>query len=137
MSTEQNIGTAKKIFEEMWNGRNFENLNEHFASSFKGHDPQAAVNSPDELKAMMQGYQSAFPDLKFTIDDVFGDGDKVLLRWTGVGTHQSEMNGIPPTGKQATVKGNSVMRFENGQVVEDWTVWDALGMFQQLGLVDG
>ena len=137
MSAEQNKETAKRVFAEMWNGRNFENLNELFAPNFKGHDPQAPVNSPEELKGMMQGYQSAFPNLKFTVDDLFGDGDKVLVRWTGVGTHEAEMSGIPPTGKSATVKGNSVMRFENGKIAEDWTVWDAMGMFQQLGLVDG
>lgn len=137
MSTEQNVETAKRMVEEMWNGRNYQSMNELLAPNFKGHDPQAKVNSAEEFKQMMQGYQSAFPDLKWTIEEIFGKGDRVVMRWLGTGTHQAEMGGIPPTGKSATVQGISITRFENGKAVEDWTVWDALGLFQQLGLVEG
>jgi hypothetical protein len=42
--------------------------------------------------------------------------------------------GIPPTGKAATITGMTLTRVENGKMVEAWTCWDALGMFEQLGL---
>jgi len=44
-------------------------------------------------------------------------------------------HGIPPTGKQGTVTGISIDRFEGGKIVETWTELDALGMMQQLGAI--
>ena len=43
--------------------------------------------------------------------------------------------GIAPTGKQVTVTGMTIDRFVNGQFVEGWSNFDALGMLQQLGVV--
>ncbi len=43
--------------------------------------------------------------------------------------------GIPPTGKQGTVTGIGIARFEGGKIVEAWVELDALGMMQQLGVI--
>ena len=80
-------------------------------------------------------YRSAFPDMQLTIEDQIAEGDKVVTRWTARGTHQGELMGIPPTGKQATVTGITVGRVANGKFVESWSNFDALGMMQQLGVV--
>ena len=85
-----------------------------------------------ELMAM---YKSAFPDLEVTIDDVVAEGDKVAARFSSTGTHQGELMGIAPTGKEATVTGITISRLRNGKVVEEWTNWDTLGMLVQLGAV--
>ena len=42
---------------------------------------------------------------------------------------------MPPTGKQFTMPGISVVRLDGGKSVEQWVVHDQLGMLQQLGLV--
>ena len=44
-------------------------------------------------------------------------------------------HGIPPTGKQGTVTGIGIARFEGGKIVEAWVELDALGMMQQLGVI--
>ena len=69
------------------------------------------------------------------IDEQLAEGDLVASRWTGRGTHQGELMGIPPTGKQVTVSGITISRVKNGKVVEEWSNWDTLGMLQQLGVV--
>jgi hypothetical protein len=43
--------------------------------------------------------------------------------------------GIPATGKSGTTHGIMVHRFEDEKIVEGWAVWDALGQFQQLGVI--
>jgi len=63
------------------------------------------------------------------------EGDHVATRWTGRGTHTGEIAGIAPTGKDVTVSGITVSRFEDGLVVEEWTTWDTLGMLVQIGAV--
>ena len=63
------------------------------------------------------------------------DGDKVVTRWTGRGTHDGDLMGVAPTGKQVTVSGLTLSRLANGKVVEEYTNWDTFGMMKQLGVV--
>ena len=80
-------------------------------------------------------YRSAFPDVHFTIEDLFAAGDKVVSRWTARGTHKGELMGIPATGKQVEVTGMDIDQVSGGKIVGSWNSWDALGLMQQLGVV--
>ena len=78
-------------------------------------------------------YRNAYPDLQFTVEDQIAEGDKVVTRWTGNGTHKGELMGIPPTGVQVTETGSDIIRYVGGKAVEEWTSYDLLVMMQQLG----
>ena len=81
-------------------------------------------------------YRNAFPDIKLTIEEQIAEGDKVVTRTSGSGTHRGELFGTAPSGKRVSgVSGIVVTRIANGKVVEDNWVYDALGMMRQLGLV--
>lgn len=72
--------------------------------------------------------------MHFTINWQVGEGNTAAHHWTVTGTHISEFMGAASTGKQFTLDGISIYRFANGKLVEERTVWDALGLAQQLGL---
>jgi predicted ester cyclase len=76
-----------------------------------------------------------FPDIHFTVDDIFVEGDKVALRWTLRGTHKGEFAGVPPTNKQVAIWGISVDRISGGKIAETWERYDTLGLMQQLGVI--
>ncbi len=78
---------------------------------------------------------TAYPDIHMSLDDLIVEGDKVAGRWIARGTNTRPLLGIPPTGRQATVTGISILTIVNGQVTGQWTNWDTLGMLQQLGVV--
>ncbi len=80
-------------------------------------------------------YFTGFPDLAFTIDEVFGQDDLVVARWTATGTQKGAFLGIPPTGKTATWRGINIFRFACGQIVESWNETDGLGIRRQLGVL--
>jgi predicted ester cyclase len=81
-------------------------------------------------------YRTAFPDIKLTIEEQVAEGDKVVTRTSGSGTHRAELFGTVPTGERVSgVPGIVVTRIANGKVVEDTWVYDALGMLRQLGVV--
>jgi predicted ester cyclase len=80
-------------------------------------------------------FRAAFPDLHGTIEDQIAEGDKVVSRMTYRGTHQGELMGIPPTGKQVTMSFIGIHRITAGKVAEGWVNFDALGMMQQLGVI--
>ena len=111
-------------------------IDELVAPDYVGHDPaQPEMHGPEGIKQFITGYLAGFPDGRITIDGQLAEGDMVATRWTGRGTHQGELMGIPPTGKQVTVSGITISRVKNGKVVEEWSNWDTLGMLQQLGVV--
>jgi MFS family permease len=85
---------------------------------------------------MMLGLVTAFPDLELTLDELIGEGDTVVVRWTMRGTHLGEMRGgIAPTGKPFTVTGTTTNRVAGGKITEAWGNIDLLGLMLQLGLV--
>jgi predicted ester cyclase len=45
------------------------------------------------------------------------------------------MMGVAPTGSTIAVDAISVFRIAEGKIAEEWTVWDALGLLQQVGAV--
>jgi steroid delta-isomerase-like uncharacterized protein len=137
MSTENNKALVRRVYEEAINQGNLALLDELVSSDYVEHDPNypQPVRGAEGLKQYFQTFRSAFPDLHFTIEDIIGEGDTVAVRQTGRGTHQGELFGIPPTGKQLTVTAMIFHRFVNGKPVESWVNSDSMGMLQQLGVI--
>lgn len=127
---------VKQLFEEPWKG-NLDVIDEYVAPGYVGYDPAEPepIRGPEGAKANIQKYLDGFSNARITVDDQIADGDKVATRWTGRGTHDGEIAGIAPTGKDVTVTGLTISRLEGGLVVEEWTTWDTLGMLVQLGAV--
>jgi predicted ester cyclase len=78
---------------------------------------------------------TAFPDMRFAIDDMIAEGDKVAVRYTLKGTFKKEYQGIIPTGKQIVAKGVSIERIVKGRDVETWDFPDMLSIMTQLGAI--
>jgi steroid delta-isomerase-like uncharacterized protein len=137
MTTEQNKALIRKWVEEGWNKGNLAVVDDVYTLDVIQHDPNSPlpVNSSEALKMYAGSYRAAFPDLTFTIDDLIGEGDKVLWRFTSTGTHQGALGPIPATGKRGAVTGMVLFRFANGKVAEVWVNVDIMGLFQQLGVI--
>ena len=127
---------VRRFYQEMYNDRKLELAPDLFASDHKLHDPQipGAPDGPDGMAATVKVYQDGV-DGHWELEDVFSTNDKVVVRWTGSGTHVGEVNGIPPTGKKIRVDAISVHRMAGGKIAETWEVWDTLGFLQQIGVV--
>jgi steroid delta-isomerase-like uncharacterized protein len=137
MMSEENKEKTRRFLEEAFNEGNLGVADEIFASDYILHDPAIPeeISGPEGIKQFVQMYRSAFPDTHITVEDQIAEGDEVVTRWTGRGTHQGELMGIPPSGNRVEVTGITVDRFSGGQFVESWTNYDALGMMQQIGAV--
>ena len=95
----------------------------------------APLTGRDAGRQFMQMYVSAFPDLHFDIDQIFGEGDLVATRWTATGTHRGELMGIKPTNRRTVTHGCSVGRIKNGKAMHDWIYWDTGHLMRQLGVL--
>jgi steroid delta-isomerase-like uncharacterized protein len=136
MSIEDNKALTRRFRLEVFSQGNLAAIDKICDANWTYHDPQGNWSrGPQGMRQLVNLYRSALPDLQFTIEDEVAEGDKVVQRWTARGTHQGELMGIPPTGRQVTVTGITINRIVNGKIVDDWANFDALGMLQQLGVV--
>jgi len=131
---EEKKAIARRALEEPWNQGNLDVVDETVASDWVQHEPGMEYGA-EALKEFITAYRAAFPDLHYTIEDEIAEGDKVVTRWIATGSHQGELMGIPPTGKQIAVWGIAIDRLEGGKIVESWVVYDQYGMLQQLGVI--
>jgi steroid delta-isomerase-like uncharacterized protein len=121
---------------ELWNTGDLTIADEIFATDFVNHDPNDPnIIDLESYKGFIAATRNAFPDFHVAGKDTVDEGDKVASRWTIAGTHQGELLGIPPTGKQATWTGITIYRFAGGKIVEAWWMKDVLGLLQQLGVI--
>jgi predicted ester cyclase len=135
MSVEENKAGQRRVWEEVFNKGNLEIVPEFFAPSYSFRSPLGIeAKGPESFKQMVVMMRTALPDLHVTIDDIFGEGDKVATRFTITGTFKGEMMGIPPTGKKGTFSGILITRWVDGKEVEAWESLDTLAYYQQLGI---
>jgi predicted ester cyclase len=118
------------------NTGNFGLLDELLTPDFVDHTPYGGASPTREgLKTSARALRTAFPDIKYTVEDSIADGDKIVHRLTATGTMTGEFMGIPATGKHATWTEIHIGRGVDGRLTEHWGVADGLGMLVQLGVV--
>ncbi|MEJ2613932.1 MAG: ester cyclase [Ignavibacteriaceae bacterium] len=130
---EKNKSTIQKYIDEM-NKRNEDYINDYFATNYIYHGPNGDLDL-DGLKKFHHEVLSALPDLVIKAEDIIASGDKVVTRWEIRGTQKRMLMGVKPTGKEITIKGIIISRFENGKVVEEWEEANGVNILQQLGVL--
>jgi predicted ester cyclase len=135
MSIEENKTRVRRGFEEGINQKKLDVFDELLAPNYVNYNMPAPAPGPAGFKQVIGMFYTAFPDMHITIEDAFGEGDKVGTRGYFTGTHQGEFMGIPATNKPVKVSFIDLWRAENGKFVENWVQMDMLGLMQQLGVV--
>ena len=130
-----------RFVEELWNERRLEVADAIFANDCVTHQlrsgaPADAVpRGPQAIKEHVAGWIASFPDLRFSIEQMLSEGDRVVMQLLMEGTHQGAWLGIPASGKRMQIRMFTVHRVVQGKIVEDWVLVESLGFFQQLGLI--
>jgi steroid delta-isomerase-like uncharacterized protein len=137
MSAEENKALVRRFYDEFFNKGNLGIVHELHTLDYQHHDP----NAPDPgggAKGYIKRnsvFLNAFPDRKLTFEDQVAEGDKVATRITMRATQTGDLPSIPATGKPVTIESMHICRISNGQIAEEWELFDALGMLTQLGVV--
>ena len=128
---------ARGVVEEIFGKGQYDLIEQYFAEDYLGSDPLGGKTDRDGMRQEVRGYMAGFPDKKETVDEVFAAGDAVCVRWSVTGTNTGPLFGIPPTNKTFALSGIRIFHFKNGKITEDFTSWDRLALFEQLGIVSG
>ena len=136
MAGNDNKAVVQRFYQEVLNQRKLEVLDQIAAEDYVEHDPfPGQGNGRADLKARVASLHKAFNPLRFNVEDVIAEGDKVVVRWTNSGTDRGGFMGIPPTGREFGIAGIDIYVVRDGRLAEHWHVVDMLGHMQQLGLL--
>lgn len=136
-TTDENKKLYRRLVEEAFNQDDLDAVDEVVDGDIVVHaagQPEP-LRGPEGVKEFLGMYRTAFPDGHIGIEEILAEGDIVVARWTGTGTHDGDLMGIAPTGAEVTVMGMEMYRVSDGKLVEGWELFDTLGMLQQLGAI--
>jgi steroid delta-isomerase-like uncharacterized protein len=124
---------ARRWFEEVWNARRSEAIDELMAPDSAGHVEGAGeLRGPAEFRRMQSTFISALPDVRLEIEDIVGEGERVAVRWRARGTHTGDGFGFPATRQTVDIRGTSWLVIREGKVVEGWDTWNLGGLLASL-----
>ena|SRR5688572_22579664 len=134
MTSEVQKATARRWISGIWDQGNLGLIDELAVSDrYIYQVPGQEGLRGQSFKDFVSTVRAAFPDLRNTIESQVGEGDLVVTRGTTRGTQRGSFAGIAPTGKSIEVPWVIFTSFQNGRIVADWEIYDALGMMTQLG----
>ena len=140
MSSNDDCARSKQLIRafhrRLWAEGDLDVLSEMVAPDAVVHWGDSDSSAVTAIRADVERYFTAFTDVRTFIDELVGEGDKVVLRWKTAGVHTGPYGKVLPTGRRVTMTGVDVYRLDGGRIVEAWSMWDVLSAYRQLGLVD-
>jgi len=121
-----------QVYEQAMNKRDWDVLSQYISPDFvgiKGKKGPAAFQEP--ILPLIQ----AFPDIKWKIEEIFGEGNKLMVKWKWEGTQTAAYLQFPATGKKLSNEGMGIFELKEGKVLASQVITDRLGFLQQLDLV--
>ena len=133
VSVETNKLLVRRYIEQVANGHDLTAVDQLFAVDFVKHDlEQEDIVGREQMRRFVTDALTAFPDWRFTIEDMIGEADRVVVRLTGHATHQGSLWGLTATDRRISVSEIHIYRVAHNQIVERWDAVDRLGLRRQL-----
>jgi steroid delta-isomerase-like uncharacterized protein len=125
--------------EVLWNQRQLALADDLFPADFVAepiaHQPMWQGTGPDSMKHHIQEWLAGVPDLHMQTLAMLVQDHQVWSRWVITGTHRGVLYGLPPTGQPIKALGITLFEIENNQIRSLQTLFDGLGLMQQLGVL--
>ena len=135
---EDNKALIQRWFEEVWNKKRAEAIDEMFAADGVAHglgpDPKISMKGPAAFKPFHAVFCGAFPDIEVAVDDIVAEGDKIAARCSVRGKHTGDHLGVAASNANVDFTGMVIVRIKDGKIVEAWNNFDFLTMNRQIGI---
>jgi serine phosphatase RsbU (regulator of sigma subunit)/ketosteroid isomerase-like protein len=130
---ESNKALVRRFYEVVFNRANLDVANELLAPDYVDHSvPTGKYAGREGLKRSVAKQHASSSDLHLSIEEQVAEGDKVVSRIIGSGTHDREsFMGLAPTGERMTMKHIIISRVVEGKIVEEWSASDVSAVWQR------
>lgn len=123
---------AALLFYSVYNDKKVSLLDEILTDSYVGHVNSHDIVGAEAAKGFIGGFLEGIPDAFYDVKETLAQGDRVICRWSCVGTQTGNFYGMPPTGNKVDVNGITIFRIEDNKIAELWNVWDQYTLVEQL-----
>ena len=120
------IGILNRLINEVYNGRNFEVINDIVAPDYIEYTNSVRTESSNIIKETVMFLLKTAPDFQLTPIEIITKGDKVVLLWKYQGNNDKY-------GKEVNLEGVYIAKFKEGKIIEGWLIFDNYSRFKQLG----
>jgi predicted ester cyclase len=130
---ENNKALVRRFIEEVYNRGNMDVADELLAPNFVSRDALTGEEaSREDLKRDIAEQAASSSDLHFSIEEQIAEGDKVVARTIGSGTHDiAELEGLAPSGVRMTIENIVIDRVVEDKIVEERVVSDSSPWWQR------
>lgn len=142
MSIESNKQILRRHFDEVLNQGLLHVIDEIYTSNYELDAPvrsdgssqsHGVTHGTEQLKQRVTLFRTAFPDIHFTMNEVIGEGDSVVVRYTYRGTHQGTFAGVEPSGRSIAITGILIAHLNDGRMQDAWSAFDSAQLMGQIG----
>jgi steroid delta-isomerase-like uncharacterized protein len=137
MTTDQNKNLVRRFVTEIFENGNAQAVDELLADDFVSHTWPSTGDGKADLKGAIERVSGALTDVRFVVEDLIAEDDRVAVRLTASATQSGEFMGMPATNRSYTIGEIHIFRVRDGKMVEHWHQHDRMGMLQQLGVMPG
>lgn len=135
--SEENKQLLRRWFDEVWNNGRADAIEELFDENGIAHglsdDPSNPIIGPRGYRPFYEVFRQAFPNLMIVIEDMVAEGDKVAARCSVRGKHEGDFMGRAATQSPVEITGMTIVRIDNGKIVEAWNNFDFMTLYKQVG----
>lgn len=107
---------------------------DYYAPGYVDHHPspgRSLAEGREGIRRAFEMFFRAFPDTRHTIHHLFAHEDRVVAHISAVATHQGELMGIAPTGREVYLESIAIYRIDNDRIAERWC-FQGKGIMEQL-----
>ena len=137
--SEENKQLIRRWFEEVWNNGRAEAIEEMFDENGIAHglsdDPASPIKGPRDFRPFHTLFREAFPNMMIVVEDVIAEGDRVAARCSVRARHEGNFMGREATQAPVEFTGITIVRVDNGKIVEAWNNFDFMKLHKQVGLL--
>jgi steroid delta-isomerase-like uncharacterized protein len=137
--SEENKALVRRWFDEVWNKGRADAIEEMFDANGIAHglsdDPAKPITGPRDYRPFYEVFRQAFPNMEIVIEDMVAEGDKVAARCSVRGKHEGDFMGRAATQSPVELTGITIVRIDNGKIVEAWNNFDFMTLYKQCGLL--
>lgn len=122
------IQFSKRLFDH----KDFSVIDTHFSKDAIIRSPMRTLKGRETMREVIEKWFSAFPDLSVQWDEFISEGDKVVSRWSAIGTHLGGFFNTQPTHREIQFSGVIIYRLVNQKITEYWSLVDIHAILSQL-----
>ncbi len=134
-TVEDNIKSYAHTWDEIVNKGDLKLFDSVFSPTVIYDNVTTHLQGIADVRKYFSEYVTGFTNRDFKVLEIYGQGERVIKRWSFTGTHTGDFAGIKATGKRITVEGVTIARMVNGKITEERDYADDLGLMQKLGVI--